>query len=230
LDKQKKATGFGRAGCGWREAGFGTGGRFGPVGEGTVQVAPGEATGLNLSSEPGCIITAGGTSGTRLGRGKKGPLSEIASRERPVLCGQRKLKTPGIRVRERGSWLGDDMSATVPLVAFLGLVSADRALLAIADHSKLRLGHAHGRKKILGGAGPAIAERHIVLVRTTLIAVPLDPKFLARIILENAPDYCDVILQSVRGIGPNRALVIIEQGVFQTSQPIVQSGSLLRGH
>src|ERR1700719_1487090 len=81
--------------------------------------------------------------------------------------------------------LGDDMGAAVLLPAILGLIRADGLILAVADHRQLRRRNSHGLEKFGHRLGALVTQRDIIFFRATLVTMPFDTKFLARVIRQD---------------------------------------------
>ncbi len=125
---------------------------------------------------------------------------------------------------------GRDVGAAVALPAVFGLIGADRAFLAVANQAQLSRRDAHRHKELLRGARAAVAERQIVLLGTALIRVAFDQQFLVGIIGQDVPDHGDISLQNGGCIVADGRLIVIEQGVVQMSEFLVERGAFLRSH
>ena len=120
---------------------------------------------------------------------------------------------------------GHDVDAAVALPAGFVVVFADGLLLAEADHVELRGGNAHLDQVVLGGAGTPVAQRDVVLGGTALIAVALDGQLVARVIFQDVAQFRGVGLQGLHGVGAQRGLVVVEIGVFDFGQQLIDAGA-----
>ena len=96
---------------------------------------------------------------------------------------------------------------------------------AEADHVELRGGNAHLDQVVLGGAGTPVAERDVVLGGTALIAVALDGQLVVRVIFQDVAQFRGIGLQGLHGVGTQRGLVVVEIGIFDFGQKLVDAGA-----
>src|SRR5579864_6720520 len=82
-----------------------------------------------------------------------------------------------------------DVRPAVLLPARLVMLLAGRAFLAVAHDRKLPGGNSHADQVLLGGFGPLVAQRHVVLSGATLVAVALDGQLIVRIQLQNIAQF-----------------------------------------
>src|SRR5262245_17944493 len=122
------------------------------------------------------------------------------------------------------------MRATSPLPAGLVPFRALRALLAVADGTKLVSRDSKLQQKLLGGARPLIAETEVVLGRAALVAMALHDDRGVREISQNRPDSSGVAGQYVACVGADIALVVIEVRVLHVRhQPLFHGRPGRRG-
>src|SRR5690242_3038772 len=119
----------------------------------------------------------------------------------------------------------DDVYAAILLPAVLGVILADRALFAVADHGKLRVGDSDVDQIVLGRLRAPIAERQVVFGRASLIAVAFDLHFVIRILLDDVAQLDGVGAQGRNRVGTQAALVVVEIGVGNARQELIDAGA-----
>src|SRR5665213_3327892 len=75
-----------------------------------------------------------------------------------------------------------DVCPAILLVTGLIRIGTDRTVLAEADDGELVAVDSHGTQEFFGSLGAPVAEGHVVLFRTALIAIPFNNQLLARIV------------------------------------------------
>src|SRR5262249_59854969 len=88
----------------------------------------------------------------------------------PVFYSTRRRRTPDARALLR---FDEEVSAAVLGPAGVVVIGADRPLLTVGDDAHAVLRHTLADEGIHRRLGPALAERHVVLVGASLVAVAL---------------------------------------------------------
>ena len=118
-----------------------------------------------------------------------------------------------------------NMRAAILLPALFVVLGADRFILAEADGRQLVARQAQAGQILLGLFGARIAQREIVLFRSALVAVSLHRQLEVRILLDDVGQRLRVRLQSGFGVRTQRVLVVIEIGILDAVQQILDTGA-----
>src|SRR5579864_734468 len=94
------------------------------------------------------------------------------------------------------------------------MIVANRAVLAVADELELFARQSQRCQILLGLLGASIAQRKVVFLRSTLVAVTFHGQFEIGILLDDVRERLRVLLQSDFGIGTKRVLVVIEISIL----------------
>src|SRR5689334_13663029 len=101
------------------------------------------------------------------------------------------------------------MPAAVLLPTLLGGFGTLRPLFAVTDGPYTVARNSQLHQHILGSGGAPVAERGIVLGRTTFVAMAFHHDGEIRILREDLFQQSRVVGQSIAGVGTNVALVVI---------------------
>ena len=86
-------------------------------------------------------------------------------------------------------------------------------------------GNAHLDQVVLRGAGAPVAQCNVVLGGAPLIAVALDGQLIVRVILQDVAQLRGIGLQGLHSVGTQRGLVVVEIGVFDFGQKLIDAGA-----
>src|SRR5947209_14934921 len=107
--------------------------------------------------------------------------------------------------------LDEEVAPTVLAPARLGVLVAQRALLAIADHGDPRAVDSDRHDVVSCRLGPALAEGEVVLVRAPLVTVTLDQHERGRVGLQPV----GVLVEDRFVLWPHVVLVVVEVNVTE---------------
>ena len=116
------------------------------------------------------------------------------------------------------------VSAAILLPAGLGVLAANGAFLTEAHDFELGVGKAESFKELAGVFGARVAEGQIVFVGAALIAEAFDGQFVVWILGEDFAQGFGVGLERGFGIGANGLLVVVEVGVLDAIEEILDLG------
>src|SRR5579884_3587472 len=107
-----------------------------------------------------------------------------------------------------------DVRAAVLLPACFVVLRADGTVLAIADHQQLARGYPEAHQVLACFLRPRVAQRHVVLLRTTLVAVAFNGELVIGVLPQNVGQGLRVGLQRSLRIGAQDVFVVIEVRVL----------------
>lgn len=105
------------------------------------------------------------------------------------------------------------------------MLGADGIFLPEAHGIELISRYAGVHQIILRGFGARIAQRNVIFRGATFVAISFDLQLVAGILLQNLGQFFRIRGKSGDSVGPQRVLIVVEIGVLNAADQLVNSGA-----